>query len=393
MSAPRICIVSHAAYRALTGRGSGHIGGVENQTSLLARWLVSRGYAVDFVTWREGDASEEMVDGVRVLPICRQTDGVRGIRFVHPRWTSLISALRRSGADVYYHNTAECVTGQVGLWCRLSGRRFVFSAASHADCDAALPCLPTRRERILYRLGLRLAAAVVVQTETQRRMMKANFRRDAEVIPMPCPEPDAHRVLDPKAGPPSRRALWVGRICDLKRPELFLEAARQAPDLQFDLVGPLDGVEFGERIIAQARSIPNLTYHGPVVPAGMPEAYQRAGCLVCTSHLEGFPNTFLEAWSQGLPVVSTWDPDDVIRRRGLGVACEDNARSVVAGVRAVIESAGDWTGASARARTYYMTTHRPDLTFTALERALIGDYFPGARTSTDAAPAWLTKPR
>ena len=50
MSAPRICIVSHAAFRALTGSTTGHIGGVEHQTSLLAKWLVARGYAVDFVT-------------------------------------------------------------------------------------------------------------------------------------------------------------------------------------------------------------------------------------------------------------------------------------------------------------------------------------------------------
>ena len=85
MSAPRICIVSHAAYRALTGVQSGHIGGVENQTSLLAKWLVTRGYAVDFVTWREGAETEAIVDGVRLLTVCRQDEGLAGLRFVTPR--------------------------------------------------------------------------------------------------------------------------------------------------------------------------------------------------------------------------------------------------------------------------------------------------------------------
>ena len=310
MSAPRICIVSHAAFRALTGSTTGHIGGVEHQTSLLAKWLVARGYAVDFVTWREGEEAEAMVDGVRLLTVCRQDEGLPGLRFVFPRWTSLIAALRRSDADVYYHNTAECVTGQVGLWCRAANRRFVFSAASHADCDAALPCLPRLRERVLYRLGLRLASAAVVQTEMQRQMMQVNFARASEVIPMPCPEPDPRHVLQPSAGPLSTRALWVGRLSDLKRPELFLAAAQLAPGLQFDLVGPLDGDEYGNRILEQAKRIPNVTYHGPVARADMARLYQQSGCLVCTSHLEGFPNTFLEAWSQGLPVVSTWDPDD-----------------------------------------------------------------------------------
>jgi glycosyltransferase involved in cell wall biosynthesis len=387
MKTPRICIVSHAAYRALTGSTTGHIGGVEHQTSLLARWLVARGYAVDFITWREGDEREAMIDGIRLLTICRQDDGLPGLRFVYPRWTSLVGALRRSNADVYYHNTAECVTGQVGFWCWLSGRRFVFSAASHADCDAALPCLPRWRERVLYRLGLRLASAAVVQTEMQQQMMRENFGRDAEVIPMPCPEPEPSQVLSPAAGPPSNRALWVGRLSDLKRPELFLAAAAQAPDLAFDLVGPLDGAEYGQAILEQARSLANVTYHGAVARSDMPRFYRRAGCLVCTSHIEGFPNTFLEAWSQGLPIVSTWDPDGLIRRRGLGVACDDAPAAVANGIRALIGSAKVWSAASARARAYYLATHRPEVTFEAMARALAGDGSASVSARTGVAPA------
>ena len=50
----KICIVAHYAYGALTGEGSGHIGGVERQTALLSEWLVNNGHDVTVITWDEG---------------------------------------------------------------------------------------------------------------------------------------------------------------------------------------------------------------------------------------------------------------------------------------------------------------------------------------------------
>jgi glycosyltransferase involved in cell wall biosynthesis len=368
----RICIVSHAAYRAFTEGALGHIGGVERQTSLLAKWLAVRGHAVDLVTWDEGGRTGDRLDGVRLVTVCRRDDGVRGVRFFHPRWSSLVAALRQSNADIYYHNTAECVTGQIALWCRMHRRAFVFSAASHADCDAALPCLPTRRERMLYRLGLRFADAVIVQTGTQRDLMRAGFGRDAQVIPMPSPEPRAEDILPPDAGPPSRRLLWVGRLCDLKRPELLLDVAAAAPDLQFDIAGPVEDAAYGRSVLERASMLANVTYHGAVAPSAMTALYRRAGALVCTSRLEGFPNTFLEAWALGLPVVSTWDPDDVIAQRGLGRACAGSPEAIAAAVRGLFDTPGQWGHASTRARGYYMSTHRPEVTFQLMERVLVG---------------------
>ena len=67
------------------------------------------------------------------------------------------------------------------------------------------------------------------------------------------------------------------------------------------------------------RSLPNVESLGQVSPAKAQQIIADAAVLLSTSNVEGFPNTFLQAWSSGTPVVSLQiDPDRIIERAGLG---------------------------------------------------------------------------
>jgi glycosyltransferase involved in cell wall biosynthesis len=351
-----VCIVAHMAFGALAG-SRGHLGGVEFQTSLLARWLAERGHRVCMITWNEGQTDEQAVDGIRVITACRQDEGWPIARFVHPRWTSLVAALRRADADLYYHNCADCVTGQVALWCRARARRFVYSVASNADCEPRLPLLTTARDKVLFVAGLRRADRIVAQTDVQRRMLRENFGLDAAVIPLPTPDRSA-AAGSRAVGPPGRRVAWIGRLCAVKRPDLLLDLAERCPDHAFDLVGPEDGTAYARRIVDRARGVANVTVHGPVSRDRAGALLDAAACLVCTSEIEGFPNTFLEAWSRRVPVVSTFDPDGVIARHGLGVSADP--AGLPAAVAEMTGSRSLWLEASERARRYYLAHHTID---------------------------------
>ncbi|MBW2595331.1 MAG: glycosyltransferase family 4 protein [Deltaproteobacteria bacterium] len=334
--------------------------------SLVARWFAGCGYQVSVLTWDEGGPAEEMIDGVRVLKICRQGAGIKGLRFFWPKWTSLIAAMKRADADVYYHNLAECTTGQTALWCRQHGRRFVFSVSANTQCKTKLPY--RFQERILYRYGLKLADYVIVQTRKQQKMLQDNYGCDSVVLPMPCPGPNETDFKDCKSQcSDSQHVLWLGRICEIKRPDRLLDLAEACPDLHFDLVGPEDGTDYSHNVYTRARTITNLTLHGPASRDRVPEFYKKAKILCCTSESEGFPNTFLEAWSYALPTVSTFDPDNLIVDNGLGVVAQDIV-GLAAGISSLCESPDLRREMSQRARKFYLKNYTVDAVMAKYEK-------------------------
>jgi glycosyltransferase involved in cell wall biosynthesis len=100
----------------------------------------------------------------------------------------------------------------------------------------------------------------------------------------------------------------------------------------------------------------------------MPDLYRRATCLCCTSQHEGFPNTFIEAWSHGIPVVTTFDPDGVVQRLGLGFVAYD-ILGLTNGISSLAEQSALWLNYSRRARDYYTANHQQDAALRRFETA------------------------
>lgn len=369
---PSICFVAHNGYGAISGRSTGHIGGIERQQSLMARWLAQRGYRVSMLTWDEGQQDGIKINGVRVFKVCRQNGGLPGLRFVHPKWTALARAMARADADVYYQNCGECVTGQIALWCRRHGRKFVYSVASDPDVDPALPEMKTLRERVFYRYGLRRAQKVIVQTACQHRKLLEHWNISSVVIPMPCLIAGADNVRPefPTNGTRAR-ILWIGRIGPEKRLEWLFDTAGRCPDLQFDVVGhPHADNSYSRQLMNRGRGLANVTMHGYVPYQDVSRFYRQATLLCCTSVFEGFPNTFLEAWSQGLPVVSTFDPDSVVVTRSLGVVAGD-VDGLAAAIHTLLNRPDQWRKMSVNARQYYLNNHTVDVVMPRFEQTFL----------------------
>jgi len=331
----KICIVGLDAYGLLSGEGDlRYIGGESVQHVLLARAWRDLGHEVSLIAFDDGQGARRMVDGITVIAAHRRHAGLPGLRFFHPRASKLFAALMAADADVYYQSPAGAFTGITAWFCRMTGRKFIFRVASDSDCEREHGRIQLWRDRRLYDYGLKRADFIAVQTRYQAQQLLENHALDSCVVNMLVEPP-------PRSGAPVRKdidVLWLSNLRALKRPELVLELARQLPDVKFTLAGgPMPhaaGAMYFEDVKAAAARLPNVSMPGAVRYTETGQWFDRARIFLNTSSIEGFPNTFLQAWIRGVPVVSFFDPDGLIKRLQLGAvpASLDDMREAIRGL-------------------------------------------------------------
>jgi glycosyltransferase involved in cell wall biosynthesis len=364
---PSICFVAPMAYPVLAqDRSVPFVGGAEVQQVAIATSLVRRGYPVSMICQDHGWPDGEPIRGVRVWRMCGPSDGLPVVRFVHPRLTSLWSAMRRADADVYYQRTSGATTGFVAAYARRHRRASIFAGAHDDDFEPGLPLIRYGRDKAIYRWGVRHATRIVVQTERQQRRCREVFGRDSTRIDS-C---YAH------AGMPATHegvVLWVATIKPMKRPDLFLDLAQALPHLRFRMVGGPDGSAQSrasfDALRARAATLPNVELTGFVPVADVEQHFDGASVFVNTSQGEGFPNTFLQAWSRAIPTVSFFDAGNAHDGRPAGIVAADMP-AMVAAVQSLTADRHRWAAAGERVHHCFEQRHSADRIADAYEQLI-----------------------
>jgi glycosyltransferase involved in cell wall biosynthesis len=226
------------------------------------------------------------------------------------------------------------------------------------------------RELRLFRLGVRLADAVVVQSEPQRRLAATALGRAAEVVPS---------VAEPPSGP--REApdalLWLGRFAPYKRPLAFLELAERVPRARFRIVGgpsPIDPALAGE-VRRRADALENVELLDALPRQEVLALIRRAVAVVSTSEFEGMPNVFLEGWAHGVPALAlSHDPNGVLASGSIGWVAGDDIERMARLAGEAWDRRADAAELEAVCRAHVAARHAPAAVAAAWERAL----FPSA---------------
>ena len=358
----RIAILAPTAAPALRDAPGEIVGGAERQIASLGSALLAAGHRVDILLAAEGDGRDWESRSGRVWPRL-PLGGAPILKLVHPKGSALLAFLRDRRSEVLLQRGASEMTALAVAAGRLASIPTVFMIASDRDLETGREILPHPQDRALYRESVRRVDRVVAQTREQARRLWRLYGRKAAILP------SFWRSLpgDPRQPQGGGRAiLWGGNLRPVKRPEWLIDMARRFPQEQFLVYGgAAAGAErYAAEIVAEFEHLPNLDYLGPVSPAELPGIYSRAALLLCSSEAEGFPNTFLEAWAAGLPVLSTVDPDGLLAGLGLGIMARSRGE-LAAGLRCLLAE-NEAVRAERRGRTIeYLAKNHDDAVITA----------------------------
>ncbi len=327
----------------------GSIGGAELQVMYIATEMKRRGWEVFYI--REAPPGRATVehDGLHYRGIPPRRHYLQPLNYLALR--RLMAAIR---ADVWYCRASKGYVPLVVRHAQALGGKVIYACALDSDLGF-VPVARTLAGRMaewavhqFFSWGVRRVDLALAQHGGQQENLAASYAVRSQVLPNGHPVPDWRDV------PRQPVVLWVGNLRRFKRPMQFVDLARRWPDhaTQFLMIGAPCEKDAAEPVQQAMCGVSNLRYLELQPVDVVNDQLWRATVLVNTSSAEGFPNTFVQAWMRGVPVVSMGiDPGGIIARHGLGRVSR-SLEQMEWDVRAYLEDGQLWAETSRRVREY-----------------------------------------
>ena len=306
------------AQRCSTG-----FGGAERYMWLLARAMAAKRWAVVVGVQDCMDYGEKKtIDGVEFIGIGRNNGFVSSFL----AWHQFLKTERPSWLC---WACASHLLGPLFQMAKLMRIGTIFFAQFDTDVIPKLALSRRSRWWPLFAWGLSSADRIVLQHSEQFLNLSTRWHQKTSILPgivEKIDEVQAHSNRE-------KYVIWVAQLRQTKRPDILIDIAKKMPGSRFVVCGGPSSHRsppgYSERIIESLRSTPNINYLGHMEQSKVLDLVGNAALLLCTSDAEGFPSTFLEAWSAGTPVVSLKiDPDNVLKKKGIGRLSNNESRAL-----------------------------------------------------------------
>lgn len=291
----------------------GMVGGLTIQMYFWSLTFIENGWNV----YSFSDVKKDTLQDIRFLKFPRiKTIGI----FLE--WFISFYYLLLTRPDVIIIRGARRELFFLGFYQKIFRYKLSFFGASDSDFEIGKELISVSKINVsLYRKGVRKCDHFVVQNEEQQKLLSDYYNKNSLVI---------RNIWCKSTVNPNRidyaekyDAIWVGNFRKLKRPEYFVNLAKRNPEKKFAMIGGCIDVNLYDSIKIECQKIDNIDFVGTVSFNEIMKYFSNSKLLICSSEIEGFPNTFIQAFSVGVPIISTFDPSKIILENNLGYIVEN----------------------------------------------------------------------
>ncbi|MDA7558634.1 glycosyltransferase family 4 protein [Flavobacteriaceae bacterium] len=312
-------------------------GGAEVQANYLAQELVERGYSVSYICQTTKNAKANtttVVNGVQIHWLKPAK------KFIWLNNKAYLKVLKLVKPEVIIQRNSSPILWASAKYSKKSSAKLIWVCSDNLAPFYNFFTKRYKSRNTIKELGpvkysvfylnaiisdkLRNSAMKCVyvafsQNEFQKLKIKKNFGLDSFKIISGHPLPDKTTVaLNSKT---MKNILWCANWGKHKRPELFVALARNMADSNYNfiMIGGHSDKGYVDQLLKDCPK--NLKVTGQLSFEDALSYFNEASLFVNTSTPDGdgFPNTFIQSWLRGVPVLSFgFNPDEVITKNQLG---------------------------------------------------------------------------
>ena len=333
--------------------GSVNVAGIQVQMSFWARTFVKHGWNV----YSLSEKQEAVINDIHFIHKQKTWAERNGLSIVQ-EFVDSNKYLRVTKPDIVLIRASQRELYAMARACEHHKTKLVFLGASDRDFEFGKEFVQGNAiNKKLYRRGLQRVEHIVTQNQYQHDCLSKHYNKPSIIIPNIWCFSEASVTKEKEYA-----AVWVANLRRLKRAEWFVHLAKQLPQHKFAIAGGISDREYYDAMKAEAEKLDNLNFLGPLPLTGVDDLLSKSKLLVCTSEFEGFPNTFLQAWAQSVPVVSTVNPNGCITEFDLGRVI-DNESDLLKATEELLSSDELLEQCRQSIRAYFLSHHNADIAF------------------------------
>jgi glycosyltransferase involved in cell wall biosynthesis len=323
---------STAALKGIT------IGGGELQTALLAKTLAKAGHEVVVID-PFTDKSIVTEDGIKIIHVPGWNKGLPVIKTLFHQFPALYKLFAGQKADFYYARTRSYFH-LLSYWAaRKTGSKFILALASDLDILSVWKIFKHKDKpslnifnylkldlpnSIAFKYILKRADYITLQHSGQR--IHSTSIKGKQTI---FPNIFDYDIIPEVQKEPGDYFISAGSLTMLKGAANLLELVKLIDKKTKIMIVGEPRCRKTRKIYEQLKTMENVVLKGRLKHEETMRMIGNAKALINTSNFEGFPNIFLEAWAQGVPVISlNINPGNVINYHGLGKYCEGDMQKM-----------------------------------------------------------------